>query len=288
MDIKTRLSKTKKASFTFIIIGVILLIIFIYIILWLGFDFKFHSSNLINFSDKFEAINALFSALAFAILIVTMYFQKKELELQRQEIENTRQELKGQKEASQKQNEILQQQRFETTFFNQLEYFDRLTKSFYYSELIPKKIASFETEIREYYDYVAFSKVYDNVRNGIRENYKSIDEASLYLLKFFTKDNYQLRFYFQKFIDIIEFVEKNSFEPKDKYFYISIIRNKLTSPQLVLLLYYHIAYRKYTNPELLNRWVIFKNLSEVNIEISRDIYLEVVSEDAFKENGRYQ
>lgn len=288
MDIKTSLDKIKKASFTFIIIGVILLIIFIYTILWLCFDCKFHPSNLIYFSDKFEAINALFSALAFAILIVTMYFQKKELELQRQELENTREELKGQKEASQKQNEILQIQRFETTFFNQLEYFDRLTKSFSYSEERSKNIATTETEIREYYDYAAFTKAYYNISIGKNEISKSIDKASLFLHKLFAKDHYQLRFYFQKFIDIIEFVEKNSFEPKDKYFYISIIRNKLTTQQLVLLLYYHIAYIRYTKPELLNRWVIFKNLPEVDIEISKDIYLEVVNKDAFNENGRYQ
>lgn len=288
MDFKALLDKTKKASFTFIIIGVILLIIFIFTILWLCFDYKFHPSNLINFSDKFEAINALFSAFAFAILIVTMFFQKKELELQRQELENTREELKGQKEASQKQNEILQQQRFETTFFNQLEYFDGLTKSFSYSEERSKNIATMETEVREYYDYAAFTKAYDNINIGKIEISKSIYEASLFLHKLFAKDNYQLRFYFQKFIDIIEFVEKNSFDTKDKYFYISIIRNKLTTQQLILLLYYHMAYRSYTKPELLNRWVIFKNLSEVDIEISKDIYLEVVSEDAFYENGRYQ
>ncbi|MFA6201115.1 MAG: putative phage abortive infection protein [Bacteroidales bacterium] len=288
MDFKARLGKTIKASFTLIIIAVILLIIFIYTILWLGFDYKFHASTSINFSDKFEAINALFSALAFAVLIVTMYFQKKELELQRQELENTREELKGQKEASQKQNEILQIQRFETTFFNQLEYFDRLTKSFSYSEERSKNIATMETEIREYYDYAAFTKAYYNINIGKNEISKSIDNASLFLHKLFAKDNYQLRFYFQKFIDIVEFVEKNSFESKDKYFYISIIRNKLTTQQLVLLLYYHIAYKKNTNPELLNRWVIFKNLSKVDIEISKDIYLEVVSEDAFNENGRYQ
>lgn len=287
MDFKARLGKTIKASFTLIIIAVILLIIFIYTILWLGFDYKFHASTSINFSDKFEAINALFSAFAFAILIVTMYFQKKELELQRQELENTREELKGQKEASQKQNEILQQQRFETTFFNLLENFDRLTKSYSYSlTTVNIKGVGLQThDITKLSDYSAFLVEYVDVNKEIKKHSASLEEINSSLLKLF---GYQLRFYFQRFIDIIEYVDKTSFDDKDKYFYTSLIRNQLTVPQLALLLYYHIAYKENTKLELLNRWVIFKNLSEVDIKISKDIYLEVVSEDAFNENGRYQ
>jgi hypothetical protein len=47
-----------------------------------------------QFGDTFGAVNALFSGLAFAILIHTMWLQKEELELQRKELKMTRRELK--------------------------------------------------------------------------------------------------------------------------------------------------------------------------------------------------
>lgn len=44
--------------------------------------------------DMFGAINSLFSGLAFAGLIYTIYLQRVQLELQRKELEDTRDELK--------------------------------------------------------------------------------------------------------------------------------------------------------------------------------------------------
>ncbi|MBE7439137.1 MAG: hypothetical protein HS115_11820 [Spirochaetales bacterium] len=46
-----------------------------------------------TFGDMFGAINALFSGLAFAVLIFTVSLQRRELELQRYELESTRKEL---------------------------------------------------------------------------------------------------------------------------------------------------------------------------------------------------
>lgn len=58
------------------------------------------------FGDKFGAVNALFSGLAFAGIIFTILLQRRELSLQRKDIEE--------------QNETLRQQRFENSFFHLL------------------------------------------------------------------------------------------------------------------------------------------------------------------------
>ncbi len=65
------------------------------------------------FGDKFGAINALFSGLAFAGIIFTIFLQKRELTLQREELEDTRNEFI-------QQNDTLKKQRFENTFFQLL------------------------------------------------------------------------------------------------------------------------------------------------------------------------
>jgi hypothetical protein len=77
-----------------------------------------------EFSDVFGSLNALFSGLAFAGVIVTVYLQKKELELQREELRQTRAEIHGQKEQMELQNETLRKQQFEATFFQMLKMFD--------------------------------------------------------------------------------------------------------------------------------------------------------------------
>ena len=59
-----------------------------------------------TFGDKFGAVNALFSGLAFAGLIVTLLYQKEELKLQREELKETRNELNAQKLEFQEQNKV--------------------------------------------------------------------------------------------------------------------------------------------------------------------------------------
>ena len=73
------------------------------------------------FGDKFDAINALFSGLAFAGLIITLILQKKELGLQRDELEQTREELKNQRLEFETQNKTLKQQQFESALYNMLQ-----------------------------------------------------------------------------------------------------------------------------------------------------------------------
>lgn len=66
-----------------------------------------------TFGDMFGSINALFSGLAMAGIILTILLQRKELKLQREELRDTRGEFE-------KQNETLRLQRFENTFFSMI------------------------------------------------------------------------------------------------------------------------------------------------------------------------
>src|SRR5690606_20853252 len=63
--------------------------------------------------DMFGSINALFSGLALAGIILTILLQRNELQLQREELKQTRKEFET-------QNETLKLQRFENTFFSLL------------------------------------------------------------------------------------------------------------------------------------------------------------------------
>lgn len=63
--------------------------------------------------DLFGIVNALFSGLAFAILIVELHFQRQELKL-------TRQAMMDQKDQLKEQSEELKKQNYERLFFNLL------------------------------------------------------------------------------------------------------------------------------------------------------------------------
>jgi hypothetical protein len=78
-----------------------------------------------QFGDMFGAVNALFSGLAFAGIILTILLQREELKAQKKELQLNTAALNAQKDEMNaqwkelgKQNSNLKRQRFETTFFN--------------------------------------------------------------------------------------------------------------------------------------------------------------------------
>ena len=63
-----------------------------------------------TFGDMFGAVNALFSGLAFAGMIITLILQRKEFALQREELSNSIKALEGQKQELQQQKEVMKMQ----------------------------------------------------------------------------------------------------------------------------------------------------------------------------------
>ncbi len=78
------------------------------------------------YGDMFGMVNSLFSAFAFAGIIITVYLQKIELGLQRKELEETR-------AVFEKQSGTMALQRFEITFFNLIELHRKLLSDTEYS-----------------------------------------------------------------------------------------------------------------------------------------------------------
>ena len=73
----------------------------------------------------YAAFGSLFSALAFAGMIVTVLLQRSELQEQRKELRAQRHELEGQKKELEVQNRTAQLQRFENSFFHLLDNFTK-------------------------------------------------------------------------------------------------------------------------------------------------------------------
>lgn len=87
-----------------------------------------------TFGDMFGAVNALFSAFAFAGLVYTLFVQRYELSLQRKELELQRKEVKRNGDQLEEQKNVMLQQSFENTFFKLIELHHNLIESISHSD----------------------------------------------------------------------------------------------------------------------------------------------------------
>lgn len=214
-----------------------------------------------TFGDMFGAVNALFSGLAFAGMIITLLQQKEELSLQRKELEETRKELEGQKEQQKKQNETLSYQRFETTFFNLLSAFQKLRDGLIYrtSELS-------RDEVKEYKGISVFDFFYNQKKNDTNlcvDPYggKGILEYKATLFREIP-DISVLDHYYRSMYRVVKYVDESPLiRYQDRYDYICILRALLSEYELVMLFYNCLGSKGCDKfKTLVEKYALLKNL----------------------------
>ena len=250
-----------------IFINAFFIILIIYLLSWICIDyFIADSQNRGTFGDKFGAVNALFSGLAFAGLIYTIILQKEELSLQREELKQTREEMKQQTMQFEEQNKIIQIQRFETTFFNMMQYLQEITQGLTITlnkavikitlDASGRRIRVPDTEAIDFSGKQVFEETYRdgvNLKNLIQSKgingYNESDAISLY-------DHY-----FRYIYRIMKFVDDSILEYKDRYKYISILRAQLSRYELVWLYYNGLSDNgKEKMKPLMEKYAMLKNL----------------------------
>ena len=222
-----------------------------------------------QFGDMFGAVNALFSGLAFAGLIITLILQRRELELQRQELALTRKEMEDQTAEFEKQNETLKIQRFENTFFQMLSQFQEVVNSLMirykfhgeYKDVSGRDVfrVSFE-QMRVYVDMPFGFNSYQNFE-GMREVISKVN------LKGYCKADAPTVFdhYFRLLYRILKFVHESpqisTFD--DEYQYTSMLRAVLSRYELVWLYYNGLSdYGVEKLKPLIERYAMLKNLRD--------------------------
>lgn len=240
-----------------IIYGALLLIILLWVISWLVIDFiifpegKDVFANRGAFGDKFGFINSLFSGLALTGIIISIFFQQKELSLQRKELKDTRKEFK--------------EQNFQTTFFNLLKTQRQIADDFsahlkylkYYNqddsltiqgrqffnqsktelqriidsfslesygkykpinreeELEMEPVSDWEAEdmfkSRKKQYIISYYKIEESKWNQA-QNSSELQKAKLAYSIFFNKHNFIIGHYFRHLFHILNFLEKNKIE----------------------------------------------------------------------------
>ena len=225
------MDKEKKELSTWEIIGFITFVVLV----WVGLGFYASKQQEPGtFGDMFGAANALFSGLAFAGLIYTVWLQRIELRFQREDLEATRLVLDAQRAQMEAQNQTLRRQNFENTFFQLLRLHNDIVNSI---DLVDKDTNRI-TKGRDCFNifYSRLWKVY-RAQTKIKDakQLSSLSQLNEVYMEFYSSYSSELGHYFRSLYNIVKFV-KNS-EVGDKNLYTNLVRAQLSSYELLLMFY---------------------------------------------------
>ena len=180
-----------------------------------------------QFGDSFGGLNTLFSGLAFAGVIVSIYLQSKELKIQGEELKQTRIEFH-------EQNKIISSQLFENTFFKLLELLGKTIES------LSQHNPGANREDTGYRTLPLFRKTLnEDLRNHVRQEQggnNDIADMKKVFETWLKHNGMSINTYLNIVIQVIEFVEIKS-DPAKSTQYFSIFKSLLTEYELVFLFY---------------------------------------------------
>lgn len=248
-----------------------------------------------QFGDLFGVVNALFSGLAFAGIIITIRQQHQDLCYQREALEQTRKEMRQQTNEFDKQNETLKIQRFENTLFKMLEVQQSIVNDLYskdsHKDWVKEKTSqqagngSKEVLVQDDYHgrnlfYYAFMVCKHNIRNvngfkmRVEGLYRVIEETGkAHFDDYYTTSMFD--HYFRHLYTILKFISNNDWLNADKqYQYATFVRATLSRYELVLLYYNGFFHPKMK--KMLERYTLLNNLRPFLLPVSFEYrkYLE--------------
>lgn len=252
---KNKMNKIPK-YYAWLAIG---LVIVLYCISWILICRYFTDfQDRANFGDMFGAVNALFTGLAFAGVIITILLQKEELSRQSQEMQNSRVELQGQKIQLENQSKLLAQQAFENTFFQLLEYHNNFIRLMKYNnsggnDAIRSLLEEFG---RKYYEGRASPTDLQFLQNIYGKFY---DNSKHHYLPFINN-----------LLFALELIANAQIE--NKIFYANILKSQL-SIKAKELVFYHVLSRFSDDfhIDLVRKYNLFSELSESDLLVKEHI-----------------
>lgn len=202
-----------------------------------------------TFGDMFGAVNALFSGLAFAGIIITILLQRSELKLQRDELRETREEYKT-------QNETLKLQRFENTFFSLLNLHHQIVGGM---NIIERRKTTSSSPVNRLVSSapgtvehvtIAGREVFGNRYNQMRRELsdRTLTTFEPAFMRHYSASQTDFGHYFRNLYRMIKLVDQTDFFYDSfrieqdavfeiKYKYTSIIRSQLSDYELLWLFY---------------------------------------------------
>ena len=165
----------------------------------------------------FGGLNALFTGLAFSAVIFSIYLQRKDLKLTQDTLERQHLEMK-------EQNKTLELQRLETMFFALLKTLNNSIENMVLNDRTGREV------------FLIPAMLLNNKLTSA--SLKHNKEKFWKLIK--ARDDI-FGPYFRSFSTLVDFIDQSSLDWVEKYFYLSIVKNQLTTNELECLLAYSLV-----------------------------------------------
>ena len=279
--------KKHKTNIIFFLVGTIIIIGMCIWGIWIFPKLVSSVSVRGRWGDSFGVVTALFTGLAFVILIWTLHVQKDELRLQRGEI-------RGQKKQLRVQSQTLQKQNFESSFFQllgvhnanfnvmnfqgaqDLELAAGLEKVKELIQNMANQVSVTENQIqyRVYYGRDCFTYILQGLRNIYNYHEQSEEEErSQKEEELLTKVGH----YFRHLYQVVKFVDEQKDFPKkfeEKKRYTDLIHAQLSNEELCVLLYLGRSEQGAKFKVLVEKYALFENmpLDLLINEADKDLY----------------
>lgn len=265
MSKKNHSLKLFKDNFLIITIVVISLIIG----LWLTTYFllkDYTPTDRGTFGDMFGSVNALYSGLALAGIMLSILLQRSEIKLQSEELKETRREFET-------QNETLKIQRFENIFFNLLNQYHTIVNSTienYYKPKVNSHSSTQEFEMVVLNGRDTYAYYYKKMLNDLKKSEVNYQEVFDNYYDNFEND---LGHYFRTLYRIIKIVDEADFFYnsvtneneifKIKYMYVSILRSQISDYELAWIFYNCLTNKSSIKfKELIEKYSFLKNIRQ--------------------------
>ena len=206
-----------------------------------------------TYGDMFGGVNALFSGLAFAGIIITIL-------LQNQELKRTADAQIKTDEALLEQSTMFKKQQFESAFFTLLQLHSEIVKNIDRDKKITIGVGGKpQTKILTVRGKDCFQIFYTNFKENVTKN-NHPDYNAVYVA-FYSNHQNDLGHYFRSLYHIIKFIDKSDINDKKRY--ASLIRAQLSAYELLLLFYNCLSeYGTVKFKPLINEYNLLKNINK--------------------------
>lgn len=184
------------------------------------------------------SLQALFSGLAFAGVILAIFLQQQELALQRRELADTREVIEGQRKQLEAQSQTLQKQNFEDTFFRMLELHNDIVGQMTDAISLPGGPELMRTG-RDCFAGLYRFELKGAYQYATERSSSTVDFFDTMWGEFFKDNGWRVGHYFRHLYHIVRFVSES--DRPDKQFYTNLVRAQLSTYELALLFYNCLA-----------------------------------------------
>ncbi|HHG5270682.1 TPA: putative phage abortive infection protein [Acinetobacter baumannii] len=245
------------------------------------------------YGDAYGSLNTLFSGWAFALLLISLFMQRRELQEQRKELAAQRDEIskaneiaESQRNITKQQSELLAQQSFYSLLFKLLDEKNNKINLFYINDSVNQKVYEkhecfkfYSKNILRSFDAFTMHNTSEMSPSEIRENYKNFIKI-FYRVASDRSDNiFEATLYFELIINILDLIDKQA-NQKNIESDIVFLKSYISHDELIIIAAYGFINTKLYR--YINKYGLLANFDSELYETPYQTFAYLYDTNAFR------